>query len=107
MTWMSHKPCPYEECGSTDAFSYNTESQSGRCHSCERKYPRVKDTLTDWAQDEYPTEGEQKQEGWDMPQTNIKPVPTEMLTPVYRTVRDISSETHKYYGVKTFVDSTW
>ena len=105
MTWMSHKPCPYEECGSTDAFSYNTESQSGRCHSCERKYPRVKDTLTDWAQDEYPTEGEQKQEGWDMPQANIKPVPTEMLTPVYRTVRDISSETHKYYGVKTFVDA--
>ena len=75
---MSHKPCPYEDCGSTDAFSYNTESQSGRCHSCERKYPRVKDTLTDWANDEYPTEGDKKE--WDMPLATIKPVPTEMLT---------------------------
>lgn len=107
--WLSHKECPYEACGSTDAFSYNTESCSGRCHSCERKYPRTKDTKFEWAAETYPVMGqEQEKDDWDMnqqQQTNIKPVPTEILTPVYRTVRSISEQTMRYYGVKTFLDS--
>ena len=82
--WLSHKECPYEDCGSTDAFSYNTESCSGRCHSCERKYPRTKDKKFEWASETYPVMGqEQEKDDWDMnqQQTNIKPVPTEVLTP--------------------------
>ena len=62
MNWKSHKPCPYEDCGSTDAFSYNLDSMSGRCHSCERKYPRDKAAKLDWAEEEYPTQGQQQQE---------------------------------------------
>ena len=34
-------PCPYPECGSSDAFSYNTGG-FGRCHSCGTKYPARK-----------------------------------------------------------------
>lgn len=104
--WISHKPCPYEDCASTDAFSYNTDSMSGRCHSCERKYPRSRDTLFDWAEDEYPKYGQEQKDDWDMStQDKIKPVPTEVLTPVYRSVRSISKETMQFYGVKTFLNS--
>ena len=108
MTWRSHLACPYEDCGSTDAFSYNTDSQAGRCHSCERLYPRCKDRKLDWASDEYPTDM-QTQGGWEVQTqanvTQIKPDPIEILTPVYRTVRSISDSTMKFYGVKTYVDA--
>ena len=74
--WLSHKECPYEDCGSTDAFSYNLESCSGRCHSCERVYPRTKDTKFEWASETYPVMGqEQEKDDWDMnqqQQTNIR-----------------------------------
>ena len=93
MSWLSHKECPYEDCSSSNAFSYNTESCSGRCHSCERKYPRSNDTKFEWAEETYPTMGQEKDD-WDMTpqQTQIKPVPTEVLTSVYRTVRSISQD---------------
>ena len=90
MTWVSHQPCPYEDCGSSDAFSYNTESMAGRCHSCERKYRF----------------NQEEKDDWEMPeQEQIRPVPTEVLTPVYRSVRSISKETMEFFGVKTFLDS--
>jgi len=105
MNWKSHKPCPYEDCGSTDAFSYNLDSMSGRCHSCERKYPRDKAAKLDWAEDEYPTQGQQQQEkdDWDM-EPAIKAVPTEVLTGVYRTIRSISDQTMRKYDCKTYLD---
>ena len=105
MTWQSHKPCPYEDCGSTDAFSYNLDSMSGKCHSCERKYPRDKATKLDWAEQEYPTQQQEKDE-WDMEQTAapIRAVPTEVLTGVYRSVRSISSDVMRKFNCKTYVD---
>lgn len=105
-SWKAHQPCPYEECGSTDAFSYNLESCAGRCHSCERKYPRSKDKKFDWAEDEYPTLSDK--DSWDtmeQQKVELKPVPQEILTSVYRTVRGINSETMRFYGVKTKVNS--
>ena len=105
MTWQSHKPCPYEDCGSTDAFSYNLDSMSGKCHSCERKYPRDKATKLDWAEQEYPTQ-QQEKDGWDMEQTAapIRAVPTEVLTGVYRSVRNISGDVMRKFNCKTYVD---
>ena len=38
MTWISHKECPAADCDSSDAFSYNTETMAGKCHSCNRSY---------------------------------------------------------------------
>ena len=107
--WLSHRECPYEDCGSTDAFSYNTESCSGRCHSCERVYPRTRDKKFEWAEETYPVMGQEQKDEWDMnpqqQQTNIKPVPTEVLTPVFRTVRSISEQPMRCYGVTTYLDS--
>jgi len=94
MNWKSHKPCPYEDCGSTDAFSYNLDSMSGRCHSCERKYPRDK------AAKGHPL---QEKDDWDM-EPAIKAVPTEVLTGVYRTIRSISDQTMRKYDCKTYLD---
>ena len=36
---ISHQPCPYEDCASSDAFSYNINQKVGHCHSCGRGYP--------------------------------------------------------------------
>ena len=46
------QPCPYEACGSSDAFSYNTGGY-GKCHSCERSYPST-EKMFDWALETYP-----------------------------------------------------
>tara|TARA_R110000796_G_scaffold182239_1_gene298764 strand:+ start:1048 stop:2619 length:1572 start_codon:yes stop_codon:yes gene_type:complete len=89
MTWISHQPCPFDDCDSSDAFSYNTESMAGKCHSCDRKY-RFKD---------------EEKDGWEVPEQKVKPVPVEVLTPVYRSVRSISRETMEFFKVKTFLDS--
>lgn len=34
MTEITHQPCPLDDCTSSDAFSYNTESGMFKCHSC-------------------------------------------------------------------------
>ena len=108
MTWNSRKPCPYEECMSSDAFSYNTESMAGKCHSCDRKYPKDRGKLMDWAEEEYPTwfgSGEaSKKDDWEVTEP-LKVVPKENLSGVYMTYRDISSDTHRFYNVKTYVDN--
>jgi len=50
---ISHQPCPYEECGSSDAFAYNVVTKIGHCHSCKRNYPG-RDPKFSWAEDTYP-----------------------------------------------------
>ena len=45
---ITHQPCPFEECASSDAFSYNVVSKVGHCKSCDRGYPN-KAKMFDWA----------------------------------------------------------
>lgn len=100
--WVSRKPCPNADCLSSDAFSYNTNSHSGKCHSCDLKYPKQMHNLTDWAHEEYPLYGDWKEK----PKMQlVKTDKEEMLTPTYRTIREISSDTMKFYGVKTYVNA--
>ena len=47
-----HLACPFEECGSSDAFNWN-EDGYGYCHSCGNSYPSKEPTF-DWAKEEYP-----------------------------------------------------
>lgn len=54
MSEHSHKECPFVECGSSDAFSWNTEG-FGMCHSCGRAYPSKTEKIFDWALEVYPT----------------------------------------------------
>ena len=53
MAEHAHQPCPYQSCGSSDAFSYNTEGY-GKCHACNRSYPS-NGNMYEWAKDKYPT----------------------------------------------------
>ena len=55
MTNLTHKPCPYVDCGSTDAFSWDDDKGCGKCHSCGKGYPSRKWPRFDWASEEYPT----------------------------------------------------
>jgi len=51
---LHHQPCPYEDCGSSDAFSYNTNLKTGHCFSCGSAYPSNK-LMFPWAKEKYPT----------------------------------------------------
>ena len=50
---ISHQPCPFEDCGSSDAFSYNINNKIGFCHSCSKSYPNSAKKF-DWAESTYP-----------------------------------------------------
>ncbi len=105
MTWQSHKPCPYEDCGSTDAFSYNTDTMAGHCHSCERKYPRGKGVKFDWAEEEYPTwNGEWHQETIRKAEP-VKTYAQKNTVGSYMTGRGITSKTREFFNCKTYVSS--
>ena len=54
MSEQNHLPCPFPECGSSDAFSYETIKKMGYCHSCGESYPHKKMVVFDWAKDSYP-----------------------------------------------------
>lgn len=54
MTNQNHKECPYTDCGSSDAFSWNPDGY-GKCHSCDRGYPMKRmPPRFDWVVDKYP-----------------------------------------------------
>jgi len=54
MSNVNHQACPYESCGSTDAFSWNPEGY-GKCHSCDMSYPKKNmPSRFDWVKDKYP-----------------------------------------------------
>lgn len=84
-----HQPCPYEECGSSDAFSYNTDGY-GNCHSCHRAYPS-KDKTFDWAKEKYPVK-ERK-------------VNQEIATATYKGIRGIDEDVAKLYGIQLQLDA--
>lgn len=54
MTHLNHQPCPYVDCGSSDAFSWNTEKQVGYCNSCGKGYPTKHMRIHSWAKEQYP-----------------------------------------------------
>jgi len=53
LTDNTHEPCPYVECGSSDAFNWEDEKHIGYCHACHRSYPS-KARVFDWADEAYP-----------------------------------------------------
>lgn len=48
-----HEPCPYVDCGSSDAFNWEDEKQVGYCHACHTAYPSNKKVF-DWVKETYP-----------------------------------------------------
>ena len=108
MTNLAHQPCPYEDCGSSDAFSYNTEKMCGRCHSCKRPYPS-KDKMFEWAKDKYPTSGNYvgaRNEDYFMLNAFTPKNIREDITSVgsFIGLRGVSALTMEEFNVKTFSD---
>ena len=104
MTNVPHQPCPYVSCGSSDAFSYNTEG-FGRCHSCERSYPSREPTFG-WVQEKYPTKntisGNRNYKEEEFP--SIMEEPKVTTEGKYLPCRGITESTMKHYGVLTYGD---
>ena len=100
MSEHGSQPCPYPSCGSSDAFSWNTDG-FGKCHSCDRGYPS-KERMFDWAKDRYPVSGNKD---YDMNVTNFTPKRIEDVGEgSYTNMRGINSKTMEDFGVLTYGD---
>jgi len=92
-----HQPCPYEACGSSDAFSWEENEQVGKCHSCNRSYPTAgmnNMKIFDWARDDYPLK-------------ERKPPVTqrEIASGVYKGIRGIDPDVCELYGIQLQLDA--
>lgn len=95
---VKHKPCPYVDCGSSDAFGYNTDGY-GKCFSCGRSYPS-KEKVFDWAKEEYPVNSDFKEndnyyKGSDKGFGSSN-------NGQFLNYRGITNKTMEMYGVKTY-----
>jgi twinkle protein len=88
-----HQACPYVDCGSSDAFSWNTDGY-GKCHSCNKSYPSKQRHKTfDWVAETYPLE-------------NKTPIERREVASVsYDGIRGIDPEVAKLYGIQLQLDS--
>ena len=83
-----HSPCPYVECGSSDAFNWNDDGY-GHCHSCSRAYPMKNMPQTfDWAKQEYPLK--ERIQPQNVPVTGVK----------YTGIRSIDPDVCQLYGIQ-------
>ena len=96
MAEKPHQPCPYIDCGSSDAFSYNTDG-FGRCHSCDRGYPS-KDAMHPWAKERYPTV---ENDGFDNLRSMVSSQATSMSQKTYKEMRGITAKTMEEFDVVT------
>ena len=87
-----HKPCPYSDCGSSDAFSWNSEGY-GKCHSCGKSYPGKGDTF-EWAESEYPVAKRKET------RVNI-----EIDSTTYEGIRGLDSDVAQLYGIQRQLDA--
>ena len=90
--------CPYTSCGSSDAFSFNSDG-FGKCHSCEQGYPS-RGAKFDWANEEYPTK-----ERDNMNDFTSKDITTEDRGEgKFVNMRGINTQTMQDYNVLTYSD---
>ena len=94
--------CPYQDCGSSDGFYYNTITKSGFCHVCESKtgkpgkYPRpnFRNEISDWAEETYPVN------------TMKPPVHTRQIaSATFKDIRGIDSDVCKLFGIQLQMDA--
>lgn len=98
MSDLNHQPCPFTSCGSSDAFSYNTEKQVGMCFSCGGAYPHKGMSVFEWAKEEYPLDNQQQA---PVQQTDKGKPMTEGSDQRFIQHRGITAATHKFYNVPT------
>lgn len=95
---VGHQPCPYEHCGSSDAFSFNYDKGTGWCHSCGTAYPKKNmPKVYDWTKEKYPLRSD-----FGMLKV-VESVEQEGGVWEYKGHRKVTSSTMTFYGVKSFV----
>jgi len=102
-TNITQQPCPFVDCGSSDAFSYNTRG-FGKCFSCNESYPSKK-TVFSWSQEKYPlSEGQSLPSIQDAPVVEISDYTT---SGKYVSMRGLSVRTMEKYDVTTTSDKSY
>ena len=88
-----HQACPFEDCGSSDAFNWNDDGY-GFCHSCGESYPnKHRLPVFDWAKQSYPLKRRE----------NIMMKEVKGVT--YDDIRGIDPEICKLYGIQIQTDA--
>ena len=88
MSNIAHQPCPYEACGSSDAFSYDDERCVGKCHSCGESYPS-RSKMFSWAKEAYPP-----------PEKKVSVKQIAVVSSTYEGIRGLDPEVAKIYGIQ-------
>lgn len=93
MTDTPHQPCPFEDCGSSDAFNWNDDGY-GFCHSCGESYPSKNNLRTfDWVSSTYPLK------------RKVNAMTVEIKDATYDNIRGISEEVCRLYGIQIQTDA--
>jgi len=93
MSNTPHQPCPFVDCGSSDAFNWNDDGY-GYCHSCGEAYPSKNRLETfNWVSSTYPLKRK----------VNIMDVEIKGMT--YENIRGIDPEVCKMYGIQVQTDA--
>jgi len=88
-----HQACPFEDCGSSDAFNWNDDGY-GFCHSCGESYPnKHRLPVFDWANQSYPLKRRE-----NVMMKEVKGV-------TYDDIRGIDPEVCKLYGIQIQTDA--
>ena len=88
-----HQACPFEDCGSSDAFNWNDDGY-GFCHSCGESYPnKHRLPVFDWAKQSYPLKRRE-----NIMMKEVKGVN-------YDDIRGIDPEVCKLYGIQIQTDA--
>ena len=85
---ITHQPCPFEDCASSDAFAYNVLSKVGKCHSCGRGYPG-KDKMFSWAEGTYPP-----------PPPKVDLRNTKIISGRFNDIRGLDEDVAKLYNIQ-------
>lgn len=105
MTNQIHLPCPFVDCGSSDAFDYEVNKKIGLCRSCGKAYPHKNMKIHPWALTEYPLKNKQLSYMENHGEEEMKDS-LEVLDGVGHFVehRGIQPATMKFYNCETFFD---
>lgn len=111
---ISHLPCPDEQCGSSDAYSFNTEKQTGFCHSCAIRTSVFNGKLygksSGKGKNRILGEIEDMDDIFDMggeEQTPTKTPTSDNTKGSYRPLRGIKLHTLEKYDVQTYENVEW
>jgi len=91
MTEYTHQPCPYTDCGSSDAFSWNDEGY-GKCFSCNEGYPKAGKSTFEWVAEKYPVKKK-------VNNRNVEPTYV-----TYEGIRGLDEDVAKLYGIQRQLD---